>query len=349
MGVVINGRFLTQQLTGVQRFAFELSKRLILINRSIKLLTPNVPLNESYSELSTDYVVKQGYLNGQFWEQLYLPLASRNKLLLNLANTAPLFKRYQIVTVHDLAFLRYPECFSASFAKWYSFLIPRIVKNSLRVLTVSHFSREEIVNFLGVSPERITVIYNAVSEKFFYDPCVEKENIVLAVGSLDPRKNLLRLIDAFKKLNLHDYTLFIVGQQSKIFRNSKLEALIRNLSNVKITGYLTDEELVKLYQRAKLFIYPSVYEGFGLPPLEAMACGTPVIVSNVASLPEVCGDAAYYINPFSVDDIANGIRCVLEDDVLQKELISKGLKRVKRFTWENSVKKLVSVIEELGY
>ncbi len=346
MNIAVNGRFLTQRLTGVQRFAFELSKRLVVKNQSIKLFVPNSPLNVSYVGLKAGYIVKKGFLKGQFWEQLDLPLASRGKLLLNLANTAPLLKKYQIVTIHDLAFLRYPECFSTSFVKWYSFLIPRVVENSVKILTVSYFSKKEIIRFLGIPPKKIVVIYNAVSEKFFYDPAVKKENIILAVGSLDPRKNLVRLVTAFKQLNLRDYTLFIVGQQNKIFRNYELKSLIKSLPNVKLTGYLTDNELVKLYQKAKLFVYPSIYEGFGLPPLEAMACGTPVVVSNVASLPEVCGDAAYYINPYDIESIANGIYTVIQDELLQKELIRMGIKRVKVFDWDRSVERLMKVIEE---
>jgi glycosyltransferase involved in cell wall biosynthesis len=138
-----------------------------------------------------------------------------------------------------------------------------------------------------------------------------------------------------------------VGSKNKIFSNSKLSYLIKEVPNVFFTGYISDIELVQLYQKAKLFVYPSLYEGFGIPPLEAMACGTPVIVSNVASLPEVCEDAAYYVNPYDVNNIAEGIKTVLKDEILQKELIQKGLARVKLFSWEKSTNKLIDIINSI--
>ncbi|MCD6419940.1 MAG: glycosyltransferase family 4 protein, partial [Synergistetes bacterium] len=120
-----------------------------------------------------------------------------------------------------------------------------------------------------------------------------------------------------------------------------------NRKDIILTGYVSDEELVKWYNRAQVFVLPSKFEGFGLPPLEAMACGTPVIVSNVASLPEVCGDAAYYVDPYDVEDIALGIRTVLSDENLQKELVRKGFERVKLFSWEKTAKQILEVFEEV--
>ncbi len=346
--IAINSRFLTQRITGTQRYAVEISKQL---SRLLKDKAFFAPKNIFYVELARELKVERiGRFSGYLWEQLELPIylrKYRNPLLINLVNTAPLFYRKQIVTIHDLSFLKYPQWFSRRFYYFYNFLIPRVTRSAQKVITVSNFSKNEISNVLNIPKKNIEVVYNAVSEKFRYDPFSKKKNYILAVSSLDPRKNFINLILAFKKLSLREYKLIIVGTKNKIFSDSKIRRLIEQTPNIEFTGYVPDEKLVKLYQQAELFIYPSLYEGFGLPPLEAMACGTPVVVSNVASLPEVCGDAAYYVNPYDVNDIAQGIEIVLRDEILRKELIQKGLKRVKFFSWEKSAKKLVEIIEEV--
>ncbi len=346
--LIINSRFLTQKLTGTQRYAIEIAKQLLkLIDNKLFV----APKNLHHRKIASDLQVKTtGKLLGHLWEQIELPFYLKklgNPLLLNLVNTAPIFYRNQIVTIHDLAFLRYPKWFSRKFYYFYRFLIPKIALNSLKIVTVSEFSKKEMVSILNIPEEKVEVVYNAISEKFKHDPSVEKKNYILAVSSLDPRKNLEKLILAFVRLNLKDYKLVIVGSESKIFSSIKIRNLIKENDNVELTGYVSDDKLVKLYQQAKLFVYPSFYEGFGLPPLEAMACGTPVIVSNVTSLPEVCGNAAYYVNPYDINDIARGIETVLKDEELQKELIHKGLKRVSLFSWKKSARRLIKIIEEI--
>jgi len=346
--IAINSRFLTQKITGTQRFAIEISLQL-------KKLMPDTvfvsPKNILHTKIADELNVKTIGINiGHLWEQLDLPLHLKrlgNPLLLNLVNTAPLSYMNQIIAIHDLAFLRHPEWFSKKFYLFYKTLIPKIAKKARRIITVSNFSKIEIVNLLKISSQKVEIIYNGISEKFFFDPSIKKENFILAVSSLDPRKNFKNLILAFKGLDLRDYKLVIVGSENKVFSNVEIRNLIKKIPNVEFTGYVSDDKLVKLYQKAKLFVYPSLYEGFGIPPLEAMACGTPVVVSNVASLPEVCGDAAYYVNPYDVNDIARGMETVLKDENLQRELIQKGLERVKLFSWEKSAKKLLRIIEEV--
>jgi len=345
--LLVNSRFLTQKITGTQRYAIEISKQLSRLLKCIFL----VPRDILHKELASSLQVKTiGRLTGHLWEQIELPAyikKQKNPLLINLINTAPLLLKNQIVTIHDLAFLRYPKWFSKRFYYFYRFLIPRIVVTSKKIITVSEFSKKEIVSILEVPEEKVDVIYNAVSEKFKYNPSIRKQNYILTVSSLDPRKNLRNLILAFKKANLKKYKLIIIGSKNKVFADVKIKTLIKEVSNVEFTGYVSDEKLIKLYQQAKLFVYPSLYEGFGIPPLEAMACGTPAVVSNVTSLPEIYGDAAYYVNPYDVNDIARGIYTVLKDENLQMELIRRGLERVKLFSWENSAKKLLRIVEEV--
>ena len=347
--LVINSRFLTQNITGVQRFAIEISKRLKkLYPNNIEFVSPK---NIIHKDLAKDLNVKViGNKTGHLWEQIDLQLylkQKNNPLLLNFANTAPLFYKNQIVTIHDLAFLRYPNWFSKKFYIYYRFLIPKIVKNGKKIITVSNFSKKEIISLLGIDEKKIEIIYNGISSNFNYNPKIYKKNYILAVSSLDPRKNFKNLILSFGKINLKNYKLVIVGSENKVFSNTEIKNLMKKIQNVEFTGYVSDKKLVKLYQEAKIFVYPSLYEGFGIPPLEAMASGTPVISSNVASLPEVCGDAAYYVNPYDVNDIAKGIETVLKDKKLQKELIQKGLERIKLYNWEKSANKLIKIIEGL--
>jgi len=343
MKLVINARFLTQNITGVQRFAIEISKQLKkLYGDNIQFISPK---NIIHHDLAKDLNVKIiGNNIGHLWEQIDLPLyLSKNAspLLLNLANTAPLFYKNKIVTVYDLAFYHHPEWFSKSFAIVYNFLIPKILKNAKHILTDSEFIKQEMVEVYNLPKSKIDVVYGAHSD-IFKNQSSQRENFVLAVGSIDPRKNLKSIINLFA--DLPEYSLAIVGQKNKVFSSLNIDNLPEN---IKFTGYVNDDELVDLYNSASLFIYPSLYEGFGIPPLEAQACGCPTIASNVASLPEVCGDSVVYCDPYHVDDIRVKIKMVLDTEVLQNELRIKGFENIKRFSWEESAKKIIGIIEDL--
>jgi len=349
--IIVNARFLTQKITGIQRCAIEISKRLKKSNLKIKFLAPSNIIYKDLKELLE--VENLGSLTGYLWEQIELPKYLRSKgkpLLVNLANTAPLFYKNNIVVIHDLAFLRNPGWFSKEFYYYCKFLIPKIARKALKIIVVSEFTKREAIKLLGIPESKIEVIYNAVSESFLEkskkDYKNEYGNYILAVSSLDPRKNFKNLILAFNKLNLGNANLVIAGSGDRIFANKEIKNLISTNPNIIFTGYAGDEKLVGLYKNAKLFVYPSFYEGFGLPPLEAMSCGCPVVTSNVASLPEVCGEAAYYVNPQSIDDIARGIFNVLKDENLRKLLIEKGFRRIKIFSWEDSVNKYLKIIQD---
>ena len=350
--VVINSRFLTQEITGVQRYAVEISKQLKKLHPDMKFIAPEENFHKDLKrELN---VITIGKNTGHLWEQIDLPFYLRrigNPLLINLCNTAPLFYANQIITIFDLSFLRNPRWFLRSFYLYYKFLIPRIAREASKIITISEFSKKEIMCLLNVPEDKIHVIYCAISENVINlsSPEVYSKyaNYILSVSSLDPRKNFKNLIMAYNRLKLSETRLVIVGSENKVFADSKLRNIINTSKDIIFTGYVSDEELAVLYKNAKLFVYPSLYEGFGLPPLEGMACGCPVVVSNAASLPEVCGDAAYYVDPYDIDDIAKGIYEVLTDDKLQHELRQKGLERVKLFSWKESAEKLLSVIQEV--
>lgn len=343
--LVVNARFLTQKITGVQRFAIEISK-------SLKLQLPNVrfvsPAEIIHKEVASFLEVETyGKLNSHLWEQLELPVylkKHKNPLLINFSNTAPLFYKNQVVTIHDLSFIINPAWFSKPFRIFYSFLIPKIARKSVKVITVSNSSKKDIHQLLGIDLSKIEVIYNSISADFKNINNIKKKNMygkyILAVSSLDPRKNFLNLIKAFIEANLPNTKLVIVGSENKVFSNQNIKDLVYNNKSIVFTGYVDDGELINLYRHALLFIYPSLYEGFGLPPLEAMACSCPTIVSKVASLPEVCGEASYYINPNNITSITEGIIKLAESEKLRAELINKGLKRVNLFNWEASATKL---------
>jgi len=272
----------------------------------------------------------------------------QNGMLLCLGNTAPLFYKKKVVTIHDLGFLRYPQWCSKKFYYFYKFLIPRIAKNSLKIITDSKFSKKEILDIIGLNDSAIEVVYSGIAARFLNlnegKSKNSNDNYILAVSSLAPNKNFPRVIKAFSKLYLENMKLVITGVVNKNSAGGRLLNLINNQKNVILTGYVNDDELINLYRQAKLFVYPSLYEGFGLPPLEAMACGCPCVVSKVASLPEVCGDAALYCDPYSIDDIADKISQLLVDEKLKAKLIKRGLERAKKYSWEKTAKEILKII-----
>ncbi len=350
--IVVNARFLTQKITGVQRFAIEMSKSLKSLLPKVKFVSPPEIIHQELAAyLEVDAF---GKLSSHFWEQFELPIylkKNNNPLLINFSNTAPLLYRKQFVTIHDLSFIINPAWFSKSFYLFYSFLIPKIARNSIQVITVSESSKKDIHHLLGINLSKIEVIYNSISTDFKNSYQFEGKNrygkYILAVSSLDPRKNFIKLIQAFTLAELTDTRLVIVGSENKVFSDQNIKEIIQNNQSIILTGYVSDAELVNLYKHALLFVYPTLYEGFGIPPLEAMACSCPTIVSNTASLPEVCGEASYYIDPNDIHSIVQGITKLTRDENLRRELISRGLKRVELFDWETSRNKLINLIHAL--
>lgn len=346
--VFVNARFLTQPITGVQRYGIEISRELKKIDPSIQFVSPkNILHHHIASELEVE---KFGVLTGHFWEQIELPLYLKrhgNPLLINLTNTAPLFYSNKIVTIHDIAFERFPQTFSWKFRCFYKFLIPRLLKTSKQIITVSDFSRNEISETYNVHKKQIKVIYSSVASIFRKEDYFNNERYILAVSSLNYQKNFHSLIKAFNLIKLKDVKLYLVGGINRNFADISLIDEIKLNPNIIFKGQVNDEELVKLYNNAICFVYPSLYEGFGLPPLEAQACGCPVIVSNKASLPEVYKDSAIYCDPYNVDDIAEKIELLINDEQLQNTLRERGYENVMRFDWKRSAEQLYEVIKSI--
>jgi glycosyltransferase involved in cell wall biosynthesis len=275
----------------------------------------------------------------------------------------PAVRCRSVVTIHDCIHLMFPQYLPNRAAYAYARAsMWAAARRSDRILTVSEASKRDILHFFNVQPEKIVVVYNAIDEHFSATPSEEQvarireryqldHKFVLYVGNIKPHKNLVRLIEAFSQLRRthDDLKLLIIGDEI-----SKLPALRRAVHRnklhkfVRFLGYLKDDTLTVLYRLASVFVFPSLYEGFGLPPLEAMASGTPVVTSNVSSLPEVTGDAAVLVDPYDIDSIGDGMRRILDDPRLAEELRAKGLKRAREFSWERSVEKTQRVYREVA-
>jgi len=357
--VVINSSFLVQKLRGVNRYAVEISKELKLFMPDIKFIAPKTVIKNNYTEEINPEIyenkIKISTKQVTPWEQFELTTylrQNKNPLLVNLTNTAPVFYKNQIITIHDLMFMRNPKWYTRKHYYFYKYLFNGIAQNSLKVITVSECSKRDLIKYFNISENKIEIIHNAVSQEFINLATANFENkygdYILAVSSLDPRKNFERLIRAFNKLKLKNIKLVIVGDEGTLYKKETFKYLIKDNPDVVFTGYVTDDELAGLYKNAKLFVFPSLYEGFGIPPLEAMACNCPTIVSNAASIPEVCADASYYVDPNSIDSIAKGIYEVINDKTLQDELRQKGAERVKKFSWEDSARKIAEIIKNIA-
>jgi glycosyltransferase involved in cell wall biosynthesis len=259
-----------------------------------------------------------------------------------------------VTTVYDFSFYLHPEWHPKERVDYYSKNFFKRIKKSDFIITISKYVERETLEILKIKDPKVVTIYPGYNEIF---NTVENEkrkikpieNYILFVGSIEPRKNLVNLLKAYLLLPEYlrkEFKLLLVG--FKGWENKEIAELLNKLKkSANYLGYVNNEELAGLYRGATCFVYPSFYEGFGLPPLEAMACGCPVVVSNVTSLPEVCGDAAYYVDPNDVESIAEGIQKVLIDEELRRNLVEKGLERAKLFSWEKAAKEHLKVFEEV--
>ena len=276
----------------------------------------------------------------------------------------PVWRARAVLTVHDLSFLRVPECFTGALRRYLERVVPRSVRRADHVIADSHSTKRDLVELLGTPAGKVTVIHSGVEPRF--RPIIDRaalgpvrqrydlpERFIISVGTLQPRKNFATLVEAFARLKsetgnwkpgARSLKLVIAGGRGWLYEEifARVEALGLQ-GDVLFPGFVADEDLPALYNLAEAFVLPSLYEGFGLPPLEAMACGTPVVTSNVSSLPEVVGDAGLMVEPTDVESLAAAIERVLEDGDLRREMVQRGLARAKEFTWERAARRLLGV------
>lgn len=364
MRIGINGRFLVAKRTGVQRAAYNLIKTLFEIDRDNEYILftgeeqakeweryPNVKLVTSNLKVG-------GNLRNHVWEQFVLPrLARKNKvdILHSPANMAPLFYRgASIVHIHDLCFVVNPQWYSYTFHTTYNLAIPRLANRATRVITNSNNSRNDLLQFYNVDAGKVRLIYWAVDQTFgqtqiVAEPVAESDYI-LYVGSLEPRKNIGTLIEAFERMRQRypelTTKLVLIGGESPLFASVQLQ--IKEFhKDVVFKGFVSDEELRQYYRQAMAVAYPSLYEGFGLPPLEAMASGAPVVTSNTSSLPEVVGSAALMVSPHDIDQLADTLAQVIRSPELRNEMRRRGFEQVKKFNWYRVARNVLAVYYEV--
>jgi glycosyltransferase involved in cell wall biosynthesis len=301
-------------------------------------------------------------------EQLSIPLAlARARTDLFHAPhyvVSPLTPCPYVVTIHDCIHLRFPQYLPNRVAPMYARTMMRIAANRARkVLTVSNASKQDILHYLQVPADKVEVNYNALDERLATPPTEAElarvrqrflltSPFILYTGNIKPHKNVDRLIEAYsilRRRGIGDVKLLVIGDEISKYPNLRRLVHRHQLhSHVRFFGFVPDATLAALYRLASVFVFPSLYEGFGLPPLEAMAAGTPVVTSNVSSLPEVVGDAALLIDPMDPGAIADAIARVLTDSTLRAALVQRGFDRIKAFSWERSVDRIREVYDEVG-
>ena len=343
----INGRFLAQPLSGVQRFATEITAQ--MLNASPDRVAVLCPPGHAQQTLPGRAV---GYRKGQIWEQFELARYARSGILINLGNTAPLRQRRQIVVIHDAAVYTNPAGYDWKFRLWYKFMQSRLIARGACVVTVSEFSRHELSRWFSVPADRIAVISEGADHMHAIAPEPEilqrlsGNRFVLAVGNLAAHKNLRALSELAVRLAERNVRLVITGGLAAgAFRPGAAGALPQPACYV---GRVSDGALKALYQEAACLVFPSLYEGFGLPAVEAMICGCPVAASDIPALREACGAAALFFDPASPSDIADQVCRIIDDTSLRHDLSSAGLMHARAFTWSRAAAQLVDVADAYG-
>lgn len=336
--IFVNGRYTSQARTGMQYYAHEVAGRL---TGSIEIVRPSSPLRG---------------IRGHLWEQCVLVAKCRNGLLWSPNNTGPLAARRHVCTIHDLFPLDHPEWFSEGFSRWYEWLLPKLAARVAHVIAISEYTKSRLIDRLRIHPSRITVVHNGVDRRF-RPPAAEEiqrarvdlkipfERFVLVVGSIEPRKNVAGMLRAWPQISAAEPELGLViagaRGRNKVFAQAQFDEVP---PNVHFTGYVPHELVPALYGAAVALVYPSLCEGFGLPPLEAMACGAPVICSMNSALPEVVGDAAIGIDPLDPKSIASAVIRVVRSASLQERLRLQGIQQAARFSWERCATETTRVL-----
>lgn len=374
MKVGLFSAVLNEGFTGVPNYTYNLIKEsanlignsnYCLINyreteyfKGVQQITINNPLN---------VIEKSLPLSSYLWYSLAIRKLNLMSLDLDIIHNpyqVPILGnlRHQkyIITVHDIMQLLYPQYVRKSVFIMQKAFLPQSLSKADMIITDSHNTKKDLINYLQVSPEKIAVIPLAADERYqpIDDRKVESFKVkyginypfILHVGSIKPLKNIATLIDAFCKLKkLHpDFKLVIAGKTRHGENAIHQQIEMLNLQkDVIFTGYIPQEDIPALYNAADLFVSPSIYEGFGLPPLEAMACGTPVITSNTSSLPEVVGEAGIMVAPYDIDGLTQAMHNILTNETLKQELSTKGLERARKFSWKRCAEETIKVYEEV--
>ncbi|MGK7942839.1 MAG: glycosyltransferase family 4 protein [Microcystaceae cyanobacterium] len=354
--LLINLSLLLAQPTGITTYAANIYPYLNQLDPTLLIAQPQ-PNFKNYQVPSnlTPAEGTKGHLRRLLWTQFQLPKIYRElsaSLLFSPVPEAPLFQNCRtVVMVHDLIPVRFPKRFSP-LTPYFKSYIPQVLQKSLHIVCNSQATANDIVNFWGITAEKITPILLAYdTQHFFPRPSqTEKRQTIpyfLYLGRQDPYKNLSRLITAFAQLS-SDVELWIAGPSDQRY-TPQLQEQAKTLGishQVKFLDYVSYENLPILLSQALALVFPTLWEGFGLPVIEAMACGTPVITSNLASLPEITNDSAILIDPYSVDEIKDAMQQILTDGTLRSQLRQKGLQRASQFSWQKTAHQTREILEQ---
>jgi glycosyltransferase involved in cell wall biosynthesis len=350
----INGKFFCQRITGTQRYARELLhqfdrllatedyRRLAIEVLVPKFMPSSAPSMPGYANLRVRAV---GRMSGTRWEQLELPYYCRGQVLLTLSGGAPVLHPHNIVALHDAAVAAAPAGYSIPYRLWHKNICRHMARTAEHIFTNSNFSKSEIVKWYGADSKKISVIPLGSDHTLHStaDPSALQRfglsgKYVLAVSSHNPNKNFQRIVQAFGHLD-HSMQLVIAGgQDSRIYRNG-----LQLPAGVRVLGYVSDAELKALYENAACFVFASLYEGFGLPPLEAMSSGCPVVVSRAGSLPEIFNGQAFFCDPYRPEDIAAAIQRAVEFPPAADQLKAFAGK----FSWEKCARQTLEILVSL--
>ncbi|PIN89775.1 glycosyltransferase family 1 protein [Candidatus Pacearchaeota archaeon CG10_big_fil_rev_8_21_14_0_10_32_14] len=362
IGLITNNFDINNAGTG--RYTQELMTRLKSLDKEndyIFIHTNKKSYGEDEYKLPFFTSIPKKLISGTFLLPIICKKASIN-VLHDPGQISPFFFGYgktkKILSILDLSQIIYPEN-TTRLGSIYSKLLPSVCKRSDFIITISESTKNDLMKYYDIPPSKIKVIYLGADENykvlpktkinFIYDKYKIPKDYILYVGTLEPRKNIPNLLRAYAKIKSDiNHKLVITGKKG--WKYKEIYDTIDELkleNDVIFTGYVEEEDLPSIYNGASLFVYPSYYEGFGLPPLEAMSCGCPVITSNTSSIPEVVGDAGIMINPNDVDELAKQIKRVLSDKKLRENMKQKGLKQSKKFSWEKCAREHLEVYEEV--
>ena len=371
MRVGINASKACDVHTGVGRYTFNLRKSILKLNGKYDCLfyepdkTGNhIKVDGAGIQFDEPVASTQNNVLRILWEQIMLPIYSRKDrldLFHYTDHALSLFQSTQpvIITVHDIAYIRFPDLLNKSRQIYKKYILRESIKRASIIVADSYSTKRDIIEFFGIDEKQIKVVHLGVESRFRPISNVKEyrlknklpSKMILNVGTLEPRKNVITLMKAFKKLRekgFETYKLVIAGEKGWLYEQIFKEVEQNDLKNeIIFLGVVRDEDLPMLYNCADIFVYPSLYEGFGLPPLEAMACGIPVITSNTSSLPEVVGNAGIMVGPCDDNSLCEAMYKVLKDEELRCHMSKKGLKRAKLFSWEKATKEILEVYEEL--
>jgi len=348
--LIINGKFLSVPMTGVHRVAHELANAIADLGGEEAGAEVWHPYDGTERARAMRLPCRAiGPMRGIPWEQLSLPVAARGRLLLNLCNIAPVAATNAVTMIHDAQIYTTPESYRPAFAAWYRLIQPRIARRHRHILTVSDYSRRQLVD-LGIAPaDRISVVYNGVDHILAVParPAIldrlglDRKQFVVALASTQKHKNIRLLLRAFADPAMRRLKLVLVGDDGPA--RAAFGAMLRD--NVELAGRVDDGELRALYESALCLAFPSTTEGFGLPPLEAMRVGCPAIVAPCGSLPEVCGEAALYAEPGSTAAWVGAILGLANDEQHWLGRSNAGRAHASHFTWRRAAQRLLAVLD----